>query len=616
MKISDPLIRCRRFCIKLPRTIYAAFISVFKNPRKDDLAQRLVFNVKKNRAFPTAAQWKFMPRVLSKSEKTALIASLVLLVASVCTAGIQYYITHRIDVPAVGGEYVEGTVGSPQLINPLYANVNDVDNDISRLVYSGLMKYNPKEGLLTDLAEKYEVSEDGKKYTFKLREDATWHDGERFGVRDVIFTFKSIQNSDYKSPMAVSFFGVEVEQVDDWTVSFTLEEPFAPFLSTMTLGILPSHIWGNIPPKNAQLTEQNLKPIGTGPYKFEKFIKEKDTGEIKSYTLVRNKNYYTQAPYIERVMFKFYANASDLAAALKNKNIEGAGYMPQEMVKEFEDSQTYNILRPSLPQYVGVFFNEEKQILLSNPKLREAMSRAVDRDQIVREALESHASPMYTPVFQSTVGENPDLELPTFDFEKAKALMDEAGWKLGEGAQVREKKIENETRQLKITLSVVDVPELMRTAELLKEQWADVGAQVDIAPIDPTLFYSNTVSPRNYEMLLTGELLGIDPDLYPFWHSSQIADPGLNLALYGNRKADKLLEDARTTTNNDTRIENYKAFQKIFLSDMPAIILYQPTYSYIVPQKIQNIEMQSIVFPDDRFASINSWYIKTKKKFR
>ncbi|MBI2476715.1 hypothetical protein HYV72_00930, partial [Candidatus Uhrbacteria bacterium] len=203
--------------------------------------QRKFFqHLKSSRRFPTPHQWTALPRVLSVRERRFFWGSFTLCVLSVLFFVGYMLVSHVVLVPVSGGTYTEGLIGSPQFINPLYTSSNDVDQDISRLVFSGLMQWHPQNGLITDLAESYTISEDKRVYTFTLRNDALWHDGSPVTVRDVMFTYSAIQNPEFKSPLYSALRGVTIEQVDDRTVAFKLEEPFAPFLSVLSTGILPA----------------------------------------------------------------------------------------------------------------------------------------------------------------------------------------------------------------------------------------------------------------------------------------------------------------------------------------------------------------------------------------
>ena len=189
-----------------------------------------------------------MPSLLSKKERYFVLGLAILVIASLITWYSNYRLTRMVEKPDYGGSYAEGIVGSPQYINPILCQTNDTDRDISELIFSGLMKYDSQENLVPDLAERYAIGEGGKIYDFFLRKNILWHDGKPFNADDVVFTFQTIQNPNYKSPLIFNWSGVEIEKIDDWTVRFKLKNAYAPFLNSTTVGILPKHIWVNMSP--------------------------------------------------------------------------------------------------------------------------------------------------------------------------------------------------------------------------------------------------------------------------------------------------------------------------------------------------------------------------------
>ena len=256
--------------------------------------------IKKFSKWPSKAQWKKLPSLLSKKERYFILGLLILTIASLITWGISYRLSHTISIPNYGGSYKEGLIGSPQYINPILCQTYDTDQDISQLIFSGLMKYDSRGELVPDLAEEYAIGEEGKIYDFFLRKNITWHDGKPFNADDVIFTIQTIQNPEYRSPVIFNWNGVEIEKIDDYTIRFKLKNAYAPFLNNTTIGILPKHIWENISPPEFFLTQTNLKPIGTGPYKFTKFEKDRK-GSIKALYLQANKDYHLNRPYIKKI---------------------------------------------------------------------------------------------------------------------------------------------------------------------------------------------------------------------------------------------------------------------------------------------------------------------------
>ncbi|MFH1766887.1 MAG: ABC transporter substrate-binding protein [Patescibacteria group bacterium] len=573
-----------------------------------NLAINQVLRARHAGAVPRPSQLKYLPRLLNKNEKKiALGALIIVIIASTFLAG-RFINEQRALAPAVGGTYTEGLIGAPQLINPLYAATSDVDSDLTRLMYSGLMRYDSVDGLVTDLAENYEISEDNLTYTFKIRDNAKWHDGRPVIADDVIFTINALQNPEYRSPLEISFSGIVVEQVDERTIRFVLEEPFAPFLSLLTVGILPSHIWQEIAPLNAPVTEYNKKPVGSGPYEFEKFSKD-SKGNIRSYTLKRNADYYLGSPYIEELVLKFYPETTSAIEALRNHNIEGLSYLPLEVVADFERDSSTQIIYPTLGQYVAAFFNEEKQSILKTDAVREALALGSDKQKIIDSVLDGHGEPVKSFILPGMIGDYPELNVQVYDPPSAREKLDNAGWTLEEGAKIRTK----DGNELVLELVTLQTMELTSVATELAEQWEEIGIRINVRLVEPAEFQSDTLKNRNYDILLSGELYGIDPDPYAFWHSSQTQYPGLNLSGFSNRKADQLIETARESSDVEKREEALRELQELVADEITAVFLYQPYYSYAVSSKINGIEILHIVNPSDRFSRIHEWFIKTRR---
>lgn len=562
----------------------------------------------KGSRFPNLAQWAHLPRLIHKRERGVFWTSVAVALCSLLFLIGWGYTTNLVRVPARGGSYTEGLVGSPQFINPIYASANDVDADISRLVYTGLMKWDPQAGLIPDLAESYTVSDDQLVYTFSLRSDAVWHDQTPVTPRDIIFTILTIQNATYGSPLNGTFRGVSIEQVDDRTVALTLEKPFAPFLSTLTVGILPADYWGELDPSTMRLAERNLIPIGSGPYKFDTL--EKDTlGVIKSYKLERFTSYYGGAPYIDTISFKFYPDISSALDALASKRVEGVAFAPKDRL----DKLTGQIVTPSLPQITALFYNLKREVV-GQKDLRIALGSAINKEILVSETLQNQAAIADSPVLESYHNDSTVYGDPTpFDQTVARAKLDGLGWTVKEGATLRTNK---DGAPLALTLTTVDQPETVAVANRIVTMWREVEIDAKVNAVSPADFRDSTLKNRDYDILLTGILMGSDPDPYPFWHSSQIAAPGLNLSQFANRAADGYLTTARTTSNLSDRLTAYASFTDEINATIPATFLYQPTYTYVTANKIRGIELETIVVPSDRFGQVNAWYVKTKKQFR
>jgi len=562
---------------------------------------------------PTLKQLKYLPKILTPAEKKRAQWLLVLIIVCLTALSFQLFSWLTVPLPKAGGEYVEGLIGSPAFINPALTQ-SDSDKDLSRLIFSGLLRYDKNRQLVPDLATDYQVSDDQLTYTINLKKDVKWHDGADFKSDDVVFTVTSLQDPDFKSPLYRSFRGLRVEKIDDYSLKFILPEPFAPFLGLLTFGILPEHLWYNIPPANADLTELNKKPIGTGPWKFENFKKDK-LGGIKSYTLAKNPNYYGDKSYLERLIFKFYGDHVSAVEALKNKEVQGIAYLPTEYRAELKKYKNLNYRDLDQPQYTAIFFNQRKNELLQAAYLRQALALATNKQKIVSEAFGQAGRLINEP---SLPGIEPATDLKKYDYDpqQAVAILEKNGWSItststadGLTRQVRQKK----GYYLEINLTAVDQPISAKTAEIIKQSWEQIGAMVNLKIVDKSKILSEVIKTREYETLLFSENIGSDPDPFPFWHSSQRDYPGLNLALFSHKEADKLLEEARQTNNWDQRKTDYLKFQKIIADELPAIFLYNPTYTYPQDKNIKGFDLTSIAAPADRLANLNEWYVKTKR---
>lgn len=568
--------------------------------------------------------------VLKPGEARLFLGSIAVILLSLASLGVWYFLTQRVEIAAVGGEYTEALVGEPQLINPLYASSNDADADLSSLIYSGLLRWDENQELVYDLAEYINISEDGLTYTIQLRDDAKFHNGEELRARDVIFTINAIQNPAYRSPLAVSFRGVTATQVDEKTVAFTLDEPFAPFLTTLTVGILPANSWASIAPKNALIASLNLEPIGSGPYRFAEFSKDK-SGNILSYVLKRNTDYYGEGPLIDRLTFKFYPDSDAALRALENRNVEGVSFVPAEIEPEIAKNRTVTILHPSLPRETVLFFNQSAQPILAKDNVRLAIAHALNKEALVQEVLNGNGTVISGPILPGMIGYDPEIATQQLDRVKAADLLDEEGYELEDGNTYRTDPDAPETdapegeegadpgespSALTLTITTVQNAEFIHAAEVIAKQLATVGIRVVITPVAPEAFFESVIAPRDFEMLLTGVLLGTDSDPFPFWHSSQAGEGGLNIASFTNRNIDTLLETARATIDEEERATLYREFQETLAEEVPAVFLYQSTYAYAISNKIHNVSIERIANPAGRFAGIRSWYIKTKKSFK
>ncbi|MFA6393869.1 MAG: ABC transporter substrate-binding protein [Patescibacteria group bacterium] len=606
---------------------------------QDEIDKKLVYSMSRSR-IPSLKQAKYIKMYLSPKEGLIIKVCLGIIFINLLFLGGRFYKNHLKIVPEIGGEYREGLVGSPKYINPLYSSTNDVDSDISLLVFSSLFKRDDEGKIIGDLAESYKVSPDGKKYSLKIRSGAKWHNGNALTVDDIIFTFGAIKDSEFKSTLHASFGGVEIEKIDEENISFNLAEPYAPFIELLTFGILPREIWEQIPPASARLAELNLKPIGSGPYKFKSLLKDKN-GNIKAVNLSLNEDYYAKTPYIKELTFSFFPNYEEMVAGINGNQIDGMNYLPQNLIKDIAARDSYNLKKINLPQLTALFFNPANNSFLADKGARKALALAMPKEEIMGGIFnQDDYKLIYSPISADSPYYFDGVNKYGFNAEEAAKNFTGAGWKIeeineeairkageekdSEDAAVKAKAeailtqgvgkwLKNEGgKYFNLKITTVDSEDNFRVAEAIRTNWEKAGIKITVELI-PAGQIQSQVRAKSYEALLYGITLGPDPDCYAYWHSTQ-AEKGLNLANYSNKTVDALLEDGRAALSTETRKGKYKQFQEIISDEVPAIFIYSPFYNYIQAKKIKNFNTVKIYNPSDRLSGIGEWYIKTQKK--
>lgn len=517
--------------------------------------------------------------------------------------------TFMVEVPAHGGALHEGLIGLPHTVNPLLA-VTDVDHDIASLVYAGLTRY--QGGVLKpDLASDWSVSDDGLTYTFNLRPNLEFQDGSVLTANDVVFTIGKIEDSALKSPRAGDWTGVTATSTSPATVVFTLKQPNASFLANTVIGILPSHIWGKVTDDQFIFSEYNVNPVGAGPYRVAGV--DRDQGGIPTnYRLTTWGDYQGKEPYVSEVDFSFFPDEEHALTALTDGTIDSLPSISPAAAKDLaaNSGESYTIASAPLTRIFGVFFNQNSNPVLADLSVRQALNMSVNRNAIVKSVLDGYGHAIDSPL---PPGVGTSTAVSTLaDIAGAQALLRKDGWSMGaDGVFAKKASKKSATTTLSFTLYTADSPDLKQAADMVKQAWTELGADVDIKVFEPGDLYQNVIRTRDYDALLFGEALGRNGDLYPFWHSSQRNAPGLNVAMYTNSKADKLLEQIRVATGTDARNTLYGQLGSVIRADVPAVFLYSPDFIYAVPKALHGLDLGTLVTPTDRFASISDWFVET-----
>ncbi len=540
----------------------------------------------------------------------------ILAIAAVVTALMMsaransYFMT---EVPARGGEIHEGLVGLPHTVNPVLA-VTDVDRDIAALVYAGLTK-TKGNAIAPDLAEKWAISEDGLTYTFDLKPDLKFQDGSALTAEDVVFTINKIKDYALKSPRAADWAGVTAQATSPKTVVFNLKQPYSSFLANTTVGILPKSIWRNVTDEQFIFSDFNIKPIGAGPCRVSS-IKRDQGGIPTEYRLEDWSGYHAEPTHVSSIVFTFFPDLDHALAALDSGAIGSLSSIPPAVAKELSTNkgEPYIVEAAPLTRIFGVFFNQNKNSILADAVIRKAMDMATNRKEITDSVLSGFGVPTtsaFPPGFDiASASTTP----PSGDLQGALALLNKNGWKISPTG-VLEKKANKKaaTTTVSFSLYTADTSDLKQVADILKSQWQKIGITVTVKVLPPTELYQSVIRTREYDALLFGQVVGRSSDFYAFWHSSQRNSPGLNVSLYTNSKADKILESMRTATSTSDKNALYSQLDQMIREDVPAIFLYSPELTYAVPKDLKGLRLGVMNAPMDRFQNISDWYMRTEK---
>jgi len=593
--------------IKFIERILANSLNRNKN-LSPEIDQQLISQLPTSR-WPAWSQLKQLPHYLNSREWLVLRVAIIMTIVGLVGAGLAFYWQHSVLVPKQGGEYTEGLIGSPNLINPLLSQYNDVDRDLTRLIFNGLLKYDQQGNLTTDLAEKINISTDQKQIIITLKNNILWHDGEQVTANDVIFTIASIQEIAWQSPYRAAFTNVQVEKIDDLNVKISLDQGALNFLNNLIVGLIPEHLWSTVSTSNVTLAELNKKPIGTGPFQFSTLTKDR-SGSIKSLVLIRNDRYFTTPAFLDSITFKFYGDYETGVQALKNKNVDGLNFLPREFTSEADKNKDLILHELSRPQYAAIFFNTKKNSLLKDQAIRKGLALAIDRDKIINEVLGGEGQIIDSPILPGYTGHTEDVAKYNYNVNEASSWLDKTGWLKVDGQPYRQKK----GAELIIKLTTVENPEYQQVVAIIKDNWEKIGVKTAVEIVPKEQIREQIIKNRNYEALLFGQIIKSDP--YPFWHSSQVDDPGLNLSIWADKTIDTQLEQIRQTSDEQQRAQLIVDWQKNLTNFAPAIFLYNPIYIYPIDKKILNVNIKNINSTPDRFNDITNWHIKSKRVFQ
>jgi len=481
-------------------------------------------------------------------------------------------------LPSEGGQYVEGIIGQPSILNPIFS-FSSPDKDVITLLFKDYRQISHCQ-----LVEK-------KNYICSLKENARWDNGQPITSDDIMFTVNLIQNPSTSSYLYKTFKNVHVEKISKLKVKFILKNPYSFFLDNLKkLYIIPKKAFENVPLSNLSLSKYNLQPIGNGLFKFKEF-KSRENGYIYEYSLKRNA-YSLNKPYLSEVIFKFYKNEDELISAYNQGEIDGfASFAPFPLEKI---KRKYKIKKFITPEFFALFLNQNDP-LMQNESIKGVLFSSINKSEIIDKVLNGQGVEIDSPL----VPGSPyyfTTEIPEFSASKPPMI--------------------DNFKSISLSITLPDDEILKKTAQLIKRQIEDsIAGEVKLKVLSPREM-KLAIQTRDYQILLFGIRPMANFDFFPLFHSSQKFDPGVNLSLYGKEESDNLLEELRKTFDPLKQKEYTQLFLKNLSLDKPCIFLFSPLYLYVTSSKIKGIKGQFIEEPGQRFKHISFWFSQTKQILR
>ncbi|MDH5677774.1 MAG: peptide-binding protein [Nitrospinota bacterium] len=481
-----------------------------------------------------------------------------------------------------GDVFMEGSIGDASNLLPYLAK-DSSSSEITNKLFSSLMTTDKDQNLIPDLARSWEISEDQRTITFHLRDDVKWHDGKPWTSADLKYQYEMMIHPDVQSAYKDTFFQMEgVQTPDAHTFIVTFKEPFAPGLTELSgMGGLPTHLLKDTKPADLIKSPLARNPVGNGPWKFVSW----DTQQ--SIILEANVGHYNQ-PRIHRYVMRIIPDLAVQFLELKAKKIDNMGLKPLQYLKQtdtsfFKDNfEKYKYLGQG---YTYMGYNL-KRPLFQDKRVRQALTYAINKQEIVDAALLGLGVPATGPIKYGTWAYKDDVKRYPYNPAMAKQLMDEAGWKDTNGDGVLDKDGKPFEFEI-ITNQGNDVRK--NSAQVIQQNLKRIGVTAKLRVIEWSAFINNFINKRDFDAVILGWGLGLDPDPYPIWHSSKTGEHEFNFVSFTSAEVDELLEKGRRTFDLEKRKEYYWRFQDILAEEQPYTFLYVPEALPIVSKRIRDI---------------------------
>jgi peptide/nickel transport system substrate-binding protein len=506
--------------------------------------------------------------------------------------------------PAYGDALIAGSIGEPSILIPMLAG-DSASHDVAGLIFNGLVKYDTDLSVIGDLAESWDISQDGLVITFHLKKGVKWADGVEFTAEDIMFGYKTIIDEKTPTPYKEDYLQVKkAEMPDHYTFRVTYGKPFAPaLLSWGSLVVLPKHL---LEGKDITKSDFARNPIGLGPFKLTRWSSGQEV------VLDYNKDYFEGRPYINRYVYRIIPDSATMFLELQYGSVDMMGLTPIQFTKQTDTpffKKNFQKFRYPVPAYTYLGFNL-KHPFFKDKRVRQAIAHATDKNEIIDVVLFGLGKPATGPYVPNAWYYNPDVKNYEYDIEKAKALLNEAGWRDTDKDGILDK----DGNPFEFTI-LTNMGNSLRenTATIIQWRLRKIGIKVRIRLIEWSTFINEFIDKRRFEAVILGWSMGFEPDQYDTWHSSKTKEKEFNFVSYNNPEVDELLEKGRRTFDKEERKKAYYRFQEILADELPYIFLYVPDATNIVHSRFNGIIPTTIGIS----YNLPKWYVpKNLQKHR
>lgn len=585
--------------------------------QKPSVNHKKIFkHIKKAEKASTRHAHKFLVKRLDtiRVARRHIVQWLILVSVLIAATGLQLtwaQSSYQTIGTARGGTYAEAMVGGIDTLNPLYATT-EPEIAASRLLFSSLYAFDTAGKLSKSLAESMTVDKSGKVYTVKIRSDAAWHDGQKLTAKDVAFTINLIKKPAALSPLRINWQDVSVRAIDDVTVEFTLPALYAAFPHALTFAVLPAHILKDVPAGAIRENTFSRYPVGSGPFSFRLLQTVGGQDGYKIVQMAAFEEYFKGAPTVSRFEVHAHASSEKAVNSLRAGVVNAISGVPASEIDDLR-GEGYSVSRHTVNSGVYALFNVTRPNL-KDRRVRQALQLGTDT-RALRNQLAVSTPRLDLPFVNGQLTGKNVPSAPAANTKKAGALLDKAGWKLVDGIRQKGK------NKLTITITTTKDEQYEKVTEGIAAQWRSLGIVVATNVIDPNMpganFTQNILQPRSYDVLVNELSIGSDPDVYAYWHSSQIVSSGYNFSNYSNTTADAALVSARSVLSSELRNAKYKTFAKLWLSDVPAIGLYQPVVVYAINPHVDSVEeSMPFVSAADHYSNVLEWSVRERTVYK